>query len=121
MIADAYTSFMNAGMDVESDDIKMQKRYKASVRKEQKCWNEWMACRESISKKLPDNLRKIYDGCTNMTMRTKLLQLKNQNRNLGMTSGEMLKCALPDNCSDKTLLEYPGFDKVWKKHLNDLD
>ena len=72
-----------------------------------------MECREVVSQKLTDELRTVYDGCTNQMMRTKLLQLKNQNQALGLISGDVLECALPDDCSDKELLEYPGFDKVW--------
>ena len=48
-------------------------------------------------------------------------QLKNQNQDLGMISGEVMKCALPEDCTDKMLLEYPGFDKIWAKHLENLD
>ena len=28
---------------------------------------------------------------------------------------------LPDNCTDEDLLSYPGFDKVWAKHLENPD
>ena len=51
----------------------------------------------------------------------KLYQLKNQNQDLGMISGEVLKCALPEDCSDKALLDYPGFDIIWAKHCENLD
>ena len=80
-----------------------------------------MRCRETISKKLSEEDKVVYDVCTNMAFRTKLLQLKNQNQSLGMISGEILKCILPENCSDKALLDYPGFDKVWAKHCENTD
>jgi hypothetical protein len=38
-----------------------------------------------------------------------------------MISGEILKCILPEDCSDKALLNYPGFDKVWAKHCENTD
>ena len=47
--------------------------------------------------------------------------VKNQNQALGVTGHEPLDCILPDDCSDKALLEYPGFDKIWAKHCEDLD
>jgi hypothetical protein len=118
MIAAAYPAFVKAVTPSENTDKNELKKFKSAILKEQKCWNEWMACRSSVSKILPDEIRKIYDGCTNMTRRTKLLQLKNQNCNLGMISGDIMKCALPDDCSDKALLEYPGFDKAWEKYLS---
>ena len=74
-----------------------------------------------ISKELPDEIKQCYDNCTNMVKRTKLLQLKNQNQGLGMTSGEIIDCLLPEGCSDKALLNYPGFDVVWAKHCEDPD
>ena len=74
-----------------------------------------------LSLLLTDDLKKVYDISTNQMLRTKLYQLKNQNQNLGMTSGEVMKCALPEDCSDRVLLEYPGFDKIWAKHIENLD
>ena len=38
-----------------------------------------------------------------------------------ITSGEVLDCVLPDNCSDKALLEYPGFDVVWARQCDNTD
>ena len=111
MIADSYAAFIKAVG--EGDYAENASDYQESLRKEQKCWNDWMECREVVSQKLTDELRTVYDGCTNQMMRTKLLQLKNQNQALGLISGDVLECALPDDCSDKELLEYPGFDKVW--------
>lgn len=107
---------------VEEDEYMDQKaKYKESLRMEQKCWEEWVECRKEISQILTDEIKNAYDFSTNQMLRAKLYQLKNQNRDLGLTSGEIMKCALPENCSDKDLLEYPGFDKVWAKHCEDLD
>lgn len=78
-----------------------------------------MECRRMNSEKLITNVRRIYDGCTNLMMREKLRQLKNQNNALGICSKDILDCVLPDDCSDKALLEYPGFDVVWAKHCKD--
>ena len=117
MIADAYSAYIKA---VGDDEYLEEKTiYQESLRKEQKCWNDLLKCRKETSQLLTGELKKVYDICTNQMLRTKLYQLKNQNRDLGMTSGEVMKCALPENCSDKTLLEYPGFDKVWAKHCED--
>ena len=121
MIADAYDAFVNAANLFEEFDQEELRAYCQSLRKEQDRWEKWMTVRKNVSKELATDVRKVYVDCTNMTMRTKLLQLKNQNHALGMTSQEPLGCVLPDNCSDKALLEYPGFDKVWKKHLENLD
>ena len=113
MISDAYLAFEDA---VSRDEwIENKEDYRNSLRKEQKCWNEWMLCRSSISFNLPVGLREVYDGCTHMMMRTKLWQLKNQNRCLGMVSSDVIDCALPSDCSDKALLEYPGFDEMWRQ------
>ena len=119
MIAEAYSAFIDA---VGHDEyIENKTQYQESLRKEQKCWNNWMEYRKRVSSRLPYKLRAIYDGCTNMTMRTKLLQLKNQNQALGVTGYGPLNCIIPDDCSDKALLAYPGFDKVWAIHNKYLD
>ena len=119
MIADAYSAYIKA---VGNDEYLEQKtKYQESLRKEQNCWDDLLKCRKETSQLLTGDLKKVYDISTNQMLRTKLYQLKNQNKDLGMTSGEVIKCALPENCSDKTLLEYPGFDKVWAKHCEDLD
>ena len=119
MISDAYSAFIKA---VGEDEYMEQKsELQAALRKEQKCWNEWMKCRAEVSGKLSSDIRKFYDDCTNLTMRTKLFQLKNQNQGEGMTSGEIIKCLLQEDCSDKALLNYPGFDKVWAKHCENTD
>ena len=119
MISDAYSAFINA---VGEDEYMEQKsELQVALQKEQKCWNEWMKCRESISKKLSSEDEVVYDVCTNLVYRTKLLQLKNQNQGLGMISGEVARCILPEDCSDKALLDYSGFDKVWAKHCENTD
>ena len=119
MIADAYYAYIKAVG--EDEYIEQKSKYQESLRKEQKCWNDLFKCRKETSLLLTDDLKKVYDISTNQMLRTKLYQLKNQNQNLGMTSGEVMKCALPEDCSDRVLLEYPGFDKIWAKHIENLD
>lgn len=119
MIKDAYSAFIKAVGDDEYNDNKLH--YQEALRKEQSCWDKWMETRENISSKLDKDTRSYYDGCTNLVRRTKLIQVKNQNQALGMTGHEPLDCVLPDDCSDKALLDYPGFDKVWAKHCANLD
>lgn len=117
MIAQAYSDFIDA---VREDEYQEQKaQYVDALRKEQKSWENLVNCRKDISQKLSGDLKQVFDIGTNQMMRTKLLQLKNQNQNLGMVSGDVIECALPDDCSDKELLEYPGFHKVWEKYLED--
>ena len=115
MIADAYDAYIKAVG--EDEDVEDAPGYQDALRKEQKCWNDWMKCRAEVSRKLTAELRAVYDGCTNQVMRTKLLQLKNQNKALGLISGDIMEHVLPDDCSDKELLEYPGFDKVWAEYM----
>lgn len=67
------------------------------------------------------DIKKVYDIGTNQMLRTKLHQLKNQNQGLGVTGDEVLKCVLPEDCSDKALLDYPGFDIIWAKHCENLN
>ena len=119
MIDDAYAAFIKAVGEKEYNDQKEQ--YQEALRQEQNCWNEWMQCRKSISQNLTGEQKNLYDISTNQMFRTKLYQLKNQNQDLGMASGEVFDCALPMDCSDKALLNYPGFDVVWAKHCKDLD
>lgn len=119
MLSDAYAAYINAIGANNYIDNKV--KYQEALRKEQKCWNEWMYCRASLSCKLPSEIKRFYDNCTNMVRRTKLLQLKNQNQALGMFGHEVVDCVLPDDCSDKALLNYPGFDKVWEKHCENTD
>ena len=121
MIEDAYSAYIkqededwyNAFSDNEKDG--MEEHHKA-IESEWQLWNEWMAYRKTVSKSLPKDIRKTYDGCTNLTMRTKLHQLKNQNKGLGLISNDMALCLLSDSCSDKELLEYPGFSVVMEQY-----
>ena len=83
---------------------------------ERKSWDEWMSYRKTVSQSLPKDLREIYDGCTNLMMRTKLHQLKNQNEGLGLINDYIDSCLLPDSCTDQELLNYPGFDVVLKRN-----
>lgn len=125
MIDEAYNVFIgavNVNEDLyEYEDDSLLTVYRILLKNEQKCWNEWMAHRSKVSTQLPTNLRKIYDECTNQTKRTKLRQVKNQNEALGVTGHEPLDCILPEDCSDKALLEYPGFNVIWAHHIADLD
>jgi len=126
MIDDAYTAFFNVAMDnwynpFTDDPKEGLEEYQATVSNERKMWDEWMGYRETVAKALPKDLRKIYNGCTNLTMRTKLHQLKNQNAGLGLMSDDVSDCLLPDSCSDKALLEYPGLNVVLEKHSEDLN
>jgi hypothetical protein len=119
MIEEAYEAFIK--VEDKNEDLEGIDDYLNLLVKEQQCWNDWMAYRESIAAELPSDLKRFYDNCTNMVRREKLLQLKNQYQGLGMTSSEVWSCVLPDSCSDRALLEYPGFDVVWAKHLQDPD
>jgi hypothetical protein len=110
MIADAYSAYI----DVVGKDswIENKSKYQEALRKEQRCWNDLLECRRRISRLLSGSTKRVYDIGTNQMIRTKLYQLKNQNENLGMTNDYIRECALPKDCSDKELLEYPGFNKV---------
>ena len=119
MIADAYSAFISIEGQNEYNEYRTQ--YQEALRKEQKCWDDWMYYREMLSQKLPYDIKRYYDNCTNTTKRTKLLQLKNQNEALGMCSHEVADCILPEDCSDKALLNYPGFDIVWSKHCENTE
>ena len=119
MIKDSYSSFIKAVGEDEYNDNK--EHYQEALRKEQSCWDKWMETREIISDKLDEDTRQYYDECTNLVRRVKLIQVKNQNQALGVTGHEPFDCILPDDCSDKALLEYPGFDKIWAKHCDNLD
>ncbi len=125
MIDDAYKAFFNAALEKwynpYTADLEKGLEYQATVSNERKMWDEWMGYRETVAKALPKDLSKIYNGCTNLTMRTKLHQLKNQNAGLGLMSDDVSDCLLPDSCSDKALLEYPGLNVVLKKHSEDLN
>ena len=120
MIDDAYKAFFNAAMEKwynpYTADLEKGLEYQAIVSNERKMWEGWAEYRATVSKALPDDLRKIYDGCTNLTMRTKLHQLKNQNEGLGLINDYIDSCLLPDSCTDQELLDYPGFDVVLKRN-----
>ena len=126
MIDDAYSAYIqqedndwcNSFSDNEKDGME---EHHIAIEHEWQLWNEWMAFRKTVSKSLPKDMRKIYDGCTNLTMRTKLLQLKNQNQGLGLINDYIDSCLLPDSCSDKELLDYPGFNVVLKRNSDDLN
>ena len=126
MIEDAYSAYIQQEDDdwrnFFSDNKKdgMEEHHNA-IKNEWQLWNEWMAYRKTVSKSLHKDMRKFYDGCTNLTMRTKLLQLKNQNAVCGIFGSGVLEHVLPDSCSDKELLEYPGFNVVWDQYLDTLE
>lgn len=90
--------------------------YRKALKEEYNIWNNWMSCRERLSLVLSGKTKETYDECTNRTMRMKLLQLKNQNRGLGVISNDIMSCLLPDSCTDEALLAYPGFNKVWANY-----
>ena len=125
MINNAYAAYIqqedNDWCNIFSDDEKngMEEHHKA-IELEWQLWNEWMAFRQSASKSMPKDMRIIYDGCTNLTKRTKLHQLKNQNKGLGVISDDTDRCLLSDSCSDKELLEYPGFSVVMEQYASEV-
>ena len=126
MIEDAYKAFFDEASDnwynPYTDDSKEGlEEYQATASNERKMWNEWMKYRTIVAKALPKELREVYNGCTNLMMRAKLHQLKNQNAGLGLMSDDVSDCLLPDSCSDNALLEYPGLNVVLKKHSEDLN
>ena len=116
MISRAYRIFIKVAGEDEYNDYRTD--YQENLRKEWQLWNEWMNYRRQVSEQLSDELKVVYDNCTNQTMRTKLLQLKNQNKGLGMIGGDVLDCLLPDDCTNKALLNYPGFNVVWDRCEN---
>ena len=119
MISNAYSAFIKA---VGDDDYnRFRAKYQEKLRKEQQLWDEWMRYRNQVSQKLPKEIKSVYEKCTNQMMRTKLIYLKNQNQGLGMIGSEVVGCILPENCTDKALVEYPGFDVIWAKHSENTD
>lgn len=119
MISNAYSAFIKA---VGDDDYnRFRAKYQEKLRKEQQLWDEWMKYRNQVSQKLPKEIKSVYEKCTNQMMRTKLIHLKNQNQGLGMIGSEVVGCILPENCTDKALVEYPGFDVIWAKHSENTD
>ena len=125
MIDTAYDTFIEA-VAVDNDlyefyEEPVLEQYRKYLTEERERWNSWMSYRSQVSSKLPADVRTIYDECTNMAMREKLWQVKNQNEALGVTGHEPIDCSLPHNCSDKALLEYPCFNVIWARHSADLD
>lgn len=120
MIDDAYKAFFNAAMEKwynpYTADLEKGLEYQAIVSDERKMWDGWMGYRATVSKALPEDLREIYDNCTNLVMRMKLHQLKNQNEGLGLINDYIDSCLLSDSCTDQELLDYPGFDVVLKRN-----
>lgn len=121
MIEDAYKAFIDVATDnwynPYTDDPKEGlEEYQATVSSEKKMWKEWMKYRTTVAIALPKDMREVYNGCTNLTMRTKLHQLKNQNAGLGLINDYIDSCLLPDSCTDQELLDYPGFDVVLKRN-----
>jgi hypothetical protein len=126
MIEDAYQTFFEVATDnwynpYTDDPNEGLEEYQATVSNERKMWNEWMKYRKIVATALPKDLCEVYNGCTNLMMRTKLHQLKNQNAGLGLMSDDVSDCLLPDSCSDKALLEYLGLNVVLEKHSADLN
>ena len=113
MIDDAYNAYIEQAEGL--------KEHHDALLHERKMWNEWMANRKTVSKALSDDLCKIYNGCTNLLVRTKLYQLKNQNEGLGLINDDIDRCLLPDGCTDKELLEYPGFNVALEMYLDSLE
>ncbi len=112
MIDDAYAAFIKA---VDEGEYYNQKKYREALRKEQDCWNEWMKCRESISRNMRDKkIKTIYAICTNQLLRTKLIQVKNQNSTIGPMGREAEECALEEDAPDSIILEDPGFEEFEK-------
>lgn len=119
MIEKAYSAWIMAN---ENDEyIENKNKCREAIRREQRCWNDWIKVRQESMRTLTNDISPYYEECTRMMIREKLRQVKNQNQALGITGHEPLDCVLPDNCSDKALLEYPGFDVVWAKHCKDTD
>lgn len=121
MIKEAYDRYVNAtqqylksnyGMD-ESEWTDLER----AISEEERCWNKWMEYRVAAAARMPEETCRIYKACSNRMMRSKLIQVKNQNRAMGITSEEAWECRLKNDCSDKELLAYPGYDKMWEKMM----
>ena len=126
MIADAYACMIEAQKDCEYCDPASATTYsrenkQSALRKEQNLWNQWMSYRATLSEKLPKEIRPYFDNGTNNAMRVKLIELKNQYQNIGIIGGDIERCHLPADCSDKDLMEYPSFKHVWDIYLQHLD
>ncbi len=92
-----------------------------SIRKEQQKWNEWIDYRNKIASELPADVRDDFNEGTNNAMRQKLLQNKNQYNGVGIYGGDVIRCMLPQDCTDDELLEYPSFGVVQDIYLEHLD
>ena len=126
MIDDAYACMMEAQKDCEYCDSASATAYsrenkQSALRKEQNLWNQWMSYRAALSEKLPKEIRPYFDNGTNNAMRVKLIELKNQYQDIGIIGGDIERCHLPADCSDKDLMEYPSFHPVWDLYLQHLD
>ncbi|MBR3578343.1 MAG: hypothetical protein IKN98_06135 [Bacteroidales bacterium] len=127
MIDDAYACMMEAQKDCEYCDSASAAAYsrenkQSALRKEQNLWNQWMSYRAALSEKLPEKVRPYFDNGTNNAMRVKLIELKNQYQDIGIIGGDIERCHLPADCSDKDMMEYPSFHHVWNiygQHLDD--
>ena len=126
MIADAYACMIEAQKDCEYCDPASATTYsrenkQSALRKEQNLWNQWMAYRAALSEKLPEKVRPYFDNGTNNAMRVKLIELKNHYQDIGIIGGDIERCHLPADCSDKDLMDYPSFKQVWNIYLQHLD
>lgn len=92
-----------------------------ALRNEQTKWNKWMDYRRKIASQLPDDVRPYFENGTNNAMRLNLIQLKNQNANTGIYSGDVTKCELPETCTDEELQEYESFNYIMGIYSNHLD
>ena len=121
MIKEAYRKYVDASHQYQKDFYDMSEsewtELERAIRAEERCWNKWMEYRVAGAARMPEKTCRIYKACSNRMMRTKLFQLKNQNRALGITSSEAWECRLQDDCTDEELLAYPGYDKMWEKMM----
>lgn len=121
MIKEAYSRYVNASHQYQQNFYDMSDsewtELERAISEEERCWNKWMEYRVAAAARLPEKTCRIYKACSSRMMRTKLFQLKNQNRALGITSSEAWECRLKNDCSDKELLAYPGYDKMWEKMM----
>lgn len=121
MIKEAYRKYVDASHQYQKDFCDMSESewtdLERAISEEERCWNKWMEYRVAAAARMPEKTCRIYKACSNRMMRTKLFQLKNQNRALGITSSEAWECRLQDDCTDEELLAYPGYDKMWEKMM----
>lgn len=124
MIETAYLQMINVQKDCEycSGNIEFSRKSKQdSLFNEQQAFKQWMDFRAELSLQLSENIRKDFDNSTNNVLRVKLIQLKNQYKNIGIYGGDIMRCWLPEDCSDEDLVAYPSFDSVWSAYLQHLD